>query len=208
MKIFTCRLFDMRFTWLACALLVLTIFHVIAPNMVEPQASRVRNPAPRQTSLETILDRLDDLPPTWGAILPAESRFKLVMGNAAVLDRETGLVWEQSPDDTTRFPWGDPSMDVFCTDKIVGNRKGWRIPTIEELASLVDPSVTLPGPTIPSGHPFNKVQRNFYWSATANAIDTTNAWAVEFGDGSVVPFKKFNQFFLWCVRGGKGIDLR
>ena len=39
--------------------------------------------------------------PTWHQILPAADRFKLVMNsNAAVLDRETGLVWEKSPDAT------------------------------------------------------------------------------------------------------------
>ena len=208
MKILTCKSFDVRaFTWLSAALLVLTVLHAIAPTMVDAQARRVRTPEPRQTSHEAILDRLDDLPPTWGAILPAESRFMLVMGNAAVLDRETGLVWEQSPD-TTPFPWGDISMDLFCNDRVVGNRKGWRIPTLQELASLVDPSVPLPGPTIPSGHPFSNVQRNFYWSANINMIDTSNDWAVSFADGAVLPAKRFNGFFLWCVRGGNGIDLR
>ena len=34
----------------------------------------------------------------WSQILPAATRFQLVMGGAAVLDRETGLVWEQSPE--------------------------------------------------------------------------------------------------------------
>src|SRR2546425_8806330 len=46
------------------------------------------------------------LPPTWDKTLPANnpggacpatsSRFTCVMGNAAVRDNETGLVWEQS----------------------------------------------------------------------------------------------------------------
>jgi|RhiMetdeSRZDD1v2_1073273.scaffolds.fasta_scaffold721485_1 hypothetical protein len=207
MKIFTFKLFDVTaFIWLSAALLAVTVLQVIAPTRVEAQARRVPTPAPRQTSHEAILERLDDLPPTWSAILPAESRFKLVMGNAAVLDRETGLVWEQSPD-TTHFAWGDISFDLFCNDKAVGNRKGWRIPTIEELASLVDPSVPLPGRTLPSGHPFSNVQAT-YWSANTTLSDTSSAWAVFFEDGAVSPAKKFNGFFLWCVRGGQGIDLQ
>jgi hypothetical protein len=42
-------------------------------------------------------------PPSWAATLPAAERFQLVLGGAAVLDRETGLVWDRSPDTTTRI---------------------------------------------------------------------------------------------------------
>ena len=36
--------------------------------------------------------------PSWDQVLPANERFVLAMGGAAVLDKETGLVWEQSPE--------------------------------------------------------------------------------------------------------------
>jgi hypothetical protein len=120
MKIFTFKLFDVTaFIWLSAALLAVTVLQVIAPTRVEAQARRVPTPAPRQTSHEAILERLDDLPPTWSAILPAESRFKLVMGNAAVLDRETGLVWEQSPD-TTHFAWGISALTYSAMIRLWG----------------------------------------------------------------------------------------
>jgi hypothetical protein len=35
--------------------------------------------------------------PTWHQLLPPADRFVLVMGDEAVLDRETGLVWERTP---------------------------------------------------------------------------------------------------------------
>ena len=53
--------------------------------------------------------------------------------SAAVLDRETGLVWEQSPS-TRTFPWSrvdsqpNPPAAVYCNELNVGNRKGWRLP--------------------------------------------------------------------------------
>ena len=67
---------------------------------------------------------------------------------AAVLDRETGLVWERSPDPTHRNRRLAASA---CHDKIIGGRKGWRLPTISELASLVDPHQD--SPALPEGAP-------------------------------------------------------
>ena len=37
------------------------------------------------------------VPRAWSQKLPASARFQLVLDNAAVLDKETGLVWEKSP---------------------------------------------------------------------------------------------------------------
>src|SRR5262245_27831874 len=73
--------------------------------------------------------------PSWDQTLPAATRFIVLsnFGGQAVLDRETGLVCEQSPATDTRN-WTDAS--VSCVQKTVGNRKGWRLPTIQDLASL------------------------------------------------------------------------
>ena len=42
--------------------------------------------------------------PTWDNVINGPGRFRVLwdFNNAAVLDRETGLVWEQSPDTGTR----------------------------------------------------------------------------------------------------------
>jgi hypothetical protein len=140
--------------------------------------------------------------PTWDQILPASERFVLVMGGAAVLDKETGLVWEQNP--TTEDFWARAVAD--CAVKQVGNRSGWRLPTIQELASLVDP--TQAGPSLPSGHPFSNVQPRFYWSATTNAVKASLAWGVVFDVGSVGLDDKTITYDVWCVRGGQGVDLQ
>ena len=72
-------------------------------------------------------------------------------GSAAVLDRETGLVWEKTPDLTTFYNWLDAR--VACTEKRVGGRRSWRVPSVHELASLLDPNRRLP--SLPAGHPFS-----------------------------------------------------
>src|SRR2546426_12515662 len=81
------------------------------------------------------------------------------------------------------------------------------LPTLQELASLVDPTVPFPGPTLPAGHPFSNVQSSAYWSATTNAANTNVAWAVFFDNGGeFVLVKSATAAFAWCVRGGHGVD--
>ncbi len=87
-----------------------------------------------QTQLNAIQSQLEQIPPVWSQDLPAAERFVLVLGGAAVLDKETGLVWEQAPN-SDQASW--LAAQPFCNDRTVGNRKGWRLPTVQELASLV-----------------------------------------------------------------------
>src|SRR2546422_173044 len=149
---------------------------------------------------------LSGLPPTWDKVLSADnpvdpcssSRFKCVMGGEAVRDNETGLVWEKEPSPTLQL-W--PNARGFCATKTVGGRKGWRLSSIEELASLIDPSVPSPGPMLPPGHPFVNVQQDAYWAATTDANISTNAWGGDFNNGSVNAFIKTFTLLVWCVRG-------
>jgi hypothetical protein len=80
------------------------------------------------------------------------------------------------------------------------------------LASLVDNSVA-GSPKLPSGYEnfFNNVQSNgYYWSSTTNttgAVTPERAWGVFLYSGSVSDFgKSFDDFYVWCVRGGHGHD--
>ena len=144
--------------------------------------------------------------PSWDSQFNGPARFVVLnqFGGAAVLDKETGLVWEQSPS-TSTFTW--EAAQFRCNPLTTGNRLGWRIPTIQELASLVDP--TQSNPTLPSGHPFSSVQSSPYWSATAFAGDTNGAWELNFLNGSMgLESKDGFHNFVWCVRGGQGVDLQ
>jgi hypothetical protein len=142
----------------------------------------------------------------WDQALPAAQRFVVLaaFNNAAVLDKNTGLVWEKSPEET-HLAWR--AGGITCINKNVGGQKGWRLPSIPELASLIDPSVLSPGPTLPPGHPFLGIQRAaFYWSATAETDHPTDAWYVSFDNGEVINFPKTFAINIWCVRGGMNAD--
>lgn len=143
--------------------------------------------------------------PSWDQTLPSATRFVILSNfkSEAVLDRNTGLVWERSPSEIGRT-W--PLAKFICIDKTVGGQKGWRLPAVAELTSLVDPSVPYPSPTLPPGHPFTNVQLSHYWSASSNAEDPTHAWFMAFGDGGVFHDLKTFTKHVWCVRGGGNAD--
>jgi hypothetical protein len=147
--------------------------------------------------------------PSWDQTLPAATRFVVLsnFNNEAVLDRETGLVWARSPN---IFPenWYAASQRCYRIT-IIGNRKGWRLPSSQELSSLVDPSVASPGLALPPGHPFTNVELGaLYWSATKADDDFETAYSVGFnGERNMETAKKGTRLSrAWCVRGGQAID--
>lgn len=133
----------------------------------------------------------------WDINNPSTSRFTVLaeFNNAAVRDNNTGLVWEQSPLPSSPGPtWNDARLQ--CIDRNVGGTRGWRLPSVVELASVIDPS--LPAPYIPPV--FTGVQLTPYWSATANAVGSSTALNVNFDDGHVGMSSKSSSNAVWCVR--------
>jgi hypothetical protein len=143
--------------------------------------------------------------PSWDIVNNNKGRFTVLnaFNKEAVLDKETGLVWEISPT-ATAVDWFDAHL--ACNTKAISNRMGWRVPTIQELTSLVDPSTT--NPSLPANHPFQNVS-GAYWAATTDASNNTSAWEVNFTTGNVATLGKVNAVpAVWCVRGqaGSGVD--
>ena len=142
----------------------------------------------------------------WDKNLPSASRFTVLaeFNGAAVRDNNTGLVWEQAPAPTSAV-FQDSTYG--CANKTIAGQKGWRLPAIIELASLVDPSVVGPGPTLTVGHPFTNVQSALYWSATTHAVTPTTAWIVDFTTGTLgSDNKSTGNHLAWCVRGPMNAD--
>jgi hypothetical protein len=140
--------------------------------------------------------------PSWDQTLPTATRWIILsnFNSEGVLDRNTGLVWEKSPATTTTV-W--TAARVACINKSVGGQKGWRLPAIPELASLIDPANS--NPALSTGHPF-LTPSAFYWSASTDAGNPISAWAVSFVDGVVSSFNKASTVRVWCVRGGMNAD--
>jgi hypothetical protein len=140
---------------------------------------------------------------TWDKKFNGANRFVVLsaFNSQAVFDKETGLVWERSP--STERP---SSGHADCITLNVGGRFGWRLPTIQELASLVDQ--TQSNPALTSGHPFSNVQLDgCYQSATKG----DPFWSVFFSENGGVfqgGCSGGQGAYHWCVRGGQGIDVQ
>ena len=143
--------------------------------------------------------------PSWDQTLPVASRF-LVLANfnaQAVLDRETGLVWEQAPPAITQ-PY--PNAFADCNSVAIGRRLGWRLPSMSELGTLLDPLATS-APALPAGHPFTMPSGGAsFWSTTPSIVVsarptryvTTYNAAGLIGSGFVAESAPIGR---WCVRG-------
>lgn len=163
-------------------------------------------------------------------IKKAERRFIVLstLNNEAVLDKETQMVWERTPDNSSKDWYGARNA---CVRKEVDGKAGWRLPSIQELSSLVD--ATQNDPAIKSGHPFLSVNSRAYWSGTKAAMVTSvsspsdsdqagatgaadvselkeAAWNLDFGTSGAVTFSTPDAINLntlsankltWCVRG-------
>jgi uncharacterized protein DUF1566 len=144
--------------------------------------------------------------PTWSSTF-TKGRFTVLpaFGGAGVLDKETGLVWEQSPSTLNTFNWF--TAVSHCNTSVIGGRAGWRLPSVQELGSILDS--TQSNPALPAGNPFTNEQPAAYWAATSDATDPLNkAWVINFsGNGNFATgnSKTATTALVWCVRGGSGV---
>ena len=146
---------------------------------------------------------LDQIPPTWSQRLQCDTtacpRFEIVMGGDAVLDKETGLVWERAPRTYTGNWYG---AQWECQAHNTGGRWGWRVPTAQEIVSLARLDSWDCDSFLPCGHPFINAECA-YWSATTWFNDNEAIYfSPRVGKGAAT---KDSPLCYWCVRGGEGV---
>jgi hypothetical protein len=123
-----------------------------------------------------------------------------------ILDRSTGLVWPRVAGVTTA-PWEQANDN--CSTLNLANAMGWRLPGVQELASLLDPANS--HPALPTGSGFQVVTETspyLYWSSTTAVGNVNNAMGVTFDSAGVAADAKLALHRYWCVRGGQGLAVQ
>jgi len=121
-------------------------------------------------------------------------RYSWAYNNAAVSDHKTGLVWEPADDGQIRN-WDDATQ--YCDDLVLGGKADWRLPSLNELATIIDYSRSNP-----AIDPIFTCRSGNYWSSSSLAGYEEGAWFAVFDYGYMDWRTKTQTYYVRCVRGG------
>jgi hypothetical protein len=125
-------------------------------------------------------------------------RYSLGDNNETVTDHKTGLIWQQGGDGIVRN-FADAGQ--YCEDLVLGGKADWRLPSLNELETIVDYSRT--DPAIDPVFSTSPYFAHSYWSSSNYFHDPDYAWYVGFQDGGTGLYGKTNIYgYARCVRGG------
>ncbi len=97
-----------------------------------------------------------------------------------VLDKATGRMWERNPPSTA---YTQPDAAGYCTANRLGGFSNWRVPTVTELVSIFD--LTVSALPLINSTVFPNTADVRYWTSTLLAGDSTKAWDVLFTTGEI-----------------------
>ncbi|MCP4296723.1 MAG: DUF1566 domain-containing protein, partial [Proteobacteria bacterium] len=104
----------------------------------------------------------------------------------------TGLMWQQT---TTLANWEDALS--YCENLSLANSNNWRLPSLNELQTIVDYGSY--SPSIDTSY-FPDTNSSYYWSSTTYPPNPTVAWTTIFADGIVEGALKSSSYYIRCVR--------
>lgn len=112
----------------------------------------------------------------------------------SVLDTQTGLEWQRDTPDP--MSWGE-AME-YAKSLRLGGHADWRLPSIEELTTLIDFSRAEPASKFPG------MPSECLWSSSSYSRSSSSyAWLVYFDNGYVFDADKSNSVYVRCVRRGQ-----
>jgi len=115
--------------------------------------------------------------------------------NGTVLDLLTRLTWQQTLEPMD-YTWSGAQQ--YCATLAL-NGGGWRLPTVQEMETLVDDR-KVNQPTIDLGA-FPGALGEPLWTSSLVAGAPTNAWIVHFGSGQANPSASTSTSYrARCVR--------
>jgi len=114
-------------------------------------------------------------------------------GDGTVTDTVTNLMWQQKTGGN--LDW--TKADDYCKQLSLGGKSGWRLPTLNELKSLLDSNKTNPAIDVTF---FPDTKSAYYWTSTPPApIFTTQCWILNFNAGEVEIGEKSEIHYVRAV---------
>jgi len=117
------------------------------------------------------------------AVKPINTRFT-DNGDGTISDKKTGLMWQKEGSSDSM---NHSDAEKYCKDSEIGDHSDWRLPTVEELLTLIDYKKN-----DPAIDPVFKAKSAYYWTSTPYAGGSGYAWVVGF----------FNGYTNWYLRDG------
>ncbi|MBW1614208.1 MAG: DUF1566 domain-containing protein [Deltaproteobacteria bacterium] len=116
-------------------------------------------------------------------------------GNGTIIDRTTGLMWQKNSSHHMEGSDAQVYVDTLNRKRFLG-LTDWRLPTIEELASLIESKKSSEGLHMA---PLFSQGKESYWSS--DKLEPNVLWCVNFYAGAVIPyFHKTWQNMVRAVR--------
>lgn len=141
-----------------------------------------------------------------------DSRFSIsepVSGEVVVTDLMTGLVWKQCGEPTSAptcvgldsYTWAQALLRARASTH--AGFEDWRIPTTEELRSVVETGCMGPAMNLTV---FPNASNGDTWTSSTLPWSTGQAFLVRMSDGTVLAGGKQVRQRVRLVRGGRGLD--
>lgn len=132
-------------------------------------------------------------PDKTGTVFDTSTQFK-INKNGTVTDTVTQFMWQQVDDGIERN-WAQATS--YCENLNLGEHGGWRLPTTEQLKTIID--TTRENPSIDTTY-FPNAKSACYWSCAMDGKVRSNAWVIDFHNGYMTSDFKTNKYYVRCVR--------
>ena len=130
-------------------------------------------------------------------ILMITLAFSMMMAEATMIkDPKSNLIWEDTMH-VSEVKITHIKAKTYCAELKLGDFENWRLPTLQELLSIVDYKRYKPALVKEFKHT-NK--DTLYWSSTPYAKSSDEFWGVSFKDGASSNASETYDRYVRCVR--------
>ena len=112
------------------------------------------------------------------------------LDNSIVEDSQYNFYWTQPTTDT--MTWQEAL--AYCKNLEYADEKGWRLPNINELVTLLNHFTARPASQFPG------MTLNYFWSSTSSEEYALNAWSINSSDGTIRAIDKTVKVKVICVK--------